>query len=142
MKKTSLILSLIVLLLLTGCTPKINLDITENSQAIVSRNDNTYYNPKDVEDTYCFVEINGEKYLPFGTQDGRLTGDIIGECIAYEKDDRSERYYEVIGHKEFVAAYYISGVMEQWEFFRSEKTLGKEIETPDFIYDFGYDIWK
>lgn len=142
MKKTVLILTLITLLLFTGCAPKINLDITENSQAIFSRNDNTYYNPKDVEDTYCFVEINGKKYIPFGTQSGKITGEMVGECIAYEDSDSNSRYYEVIGNDNFIAAYYVGGVMEQIDFWRAADTIGTDIEIPSFIEELGYDIWK
>lgn len=142
MKKITCVILVFSLFLMCGCSKRIDYDIKDSSVKITGRNNNTYLNPDNKEDGYCFVEINGVKYLPFGTQDKTITGDIVGDCIAYEDEDENCRYYEVIGHEEFIASFYTAGIMEQWEFFRSEKTIGEEVEIPSFIYDLGYDIWK
>lgn len=141
MKKAVTIFIILALLFLTACAKPIDLSIGKNAEEITGRNENTYTGVSE-DDTYCYVVINGEIFLPFGTQDSKITGDIIGECIAYEKGDSNSRYYEVKGHPEFVASFYTSGIMEQWEFFRSEKTLGEDIVIPSFIYDLDYEIWK
>lgn len=140
---TALILAL-SLLSLAGCTKskKLDLEIKESSIAITGRNENTYYSPVNEEDTYCFVEISDRIYVPFGTQNRTITGEMVGECIAYEQGDSNSRYYEVIGNDDFIANYYVAGIMEQVSFWRAADTIGKSIEIPSFIEDLGYDIWK
>jgi hypothetical protein len=32
--------------------------------------------------------------------------------------------------------------MEQFDFWRSVDTIGKEIDVPDFIANLGYEIWN
>lgn len=133
---------LLCCVLLSGCGNPICWDITEKSIQIGDSNRNEYINPNNKEDGYCYVEINGVMYLPYGVQAGTITGDMIGECIAYEEDDDNQRYYEVIGTEDFIADYYVNGEMEQINFMRKADTMGKEIEIPSFIDSLDYEIWK
>lgn len=141
-KRISVLILALALLFLSGCAKKLDLEIKDSSVEINGRNNNTYYNPQNEDDTYCFVEINSRIYVPFGTQNGKITGDMVGECIAYEDGDSNVRYYEVIGNDDFIANYYVAGIMEQVSFWRAADTIGKSIEIPSFIEDLGYDIWK
>lgn len=142
MNKELIVCLLTICTLLSGCGKQINWDITDESIEIVDSNKNDYVNPNNKEDGYCFVEINGIIYLPYGVQNKTITGDMIGECIAYEEDDENERYYEVIGTDKFIASYYVNGEMEQVCFLRREDTIGYDIDIPNFIGDLGYEIWK
>lgn len=141
-KRISVLILALALLFLSGCAKKLDLEIKDSSVEITGRNNNTYYSPLSEEDTYCFVEINSKIYIPFGTQSGKITGEMVGECIAYEDSDSNSRYYEVIGNDNFIAAYYVGGVMEQIDFWRAADTIGTDIEIPSFIEELGYDIWK
>lgn len=142
MNKKLIACLLIICTLLSGCGKQINWDITDESIEIGDSNKNDYVNPNNKEDGYCYVQINGIIYLPYGVQNMTITGDMIGECIAYEEDDENERYYEVIGTDKFIASYYVNGEMEQVCFLRREDTIGHDIDIPNFIDDLGYEIWK
>ena len=142
MKKTIIRCILSGCILLCGCGSNVNWDITDNAIEIEDTNLNEYVNPNDKEDTYIYVEINGAMYLPYGVQGEQITSDMIGECIAYEEDDDNQRYYKVNGSDDFIADYYVGGEMVQVNFMRKADTIGKDIETPNFIDDLGYDIWK
>lgn len=142
MRNRQIVCLLIICTLLGGCGKQINWDITDESMKIGNSNENEYVNPDNKEDGYCYVEINGIIYLPYGVQNKTITGDMIGECIAYEEDDENQRYYNVIGTDNFIAEYYVNGEMEQVSFLRRMDTIGKDIDIPGFIDDLGYEIWK
>jgi hypothetical protein len=125
-----------------GCENSVNLDIPEDAVAISDRNENTHVNPNDREDSYSSVEIDGVVYIPYGTQGKTITNKEVGACIAYSEADPNDRFYEVNGNQDFVASYYVGGVMEQFDFWRSVDTIGQEIDIPDFIDDLGYEIWN
>jgi hypothetical protein len=141
--KNTLICGVIgVCVFLGGCGNSINYDISDDAIAISDTNENTYVNPNDSENTYSYVEIDGVKYLPYGTQGKTVTNKEIGSCIAYNEADSNERFYEVIGNNDFIASYYVEGEMEQFGFWRSADTIGKEIDVPDFIDNLDYEIWN
>jgi hypothetical protein len=131
-----------VCLLLSGCGNAVNIDIPDTAIALSDQNENTYINPNDSEDSYRSVEINGVIYIPYGTQGKSMTNKEIGACIAYSESDSRERFYAVNGNTDFIANYYVDSEMQQFDFWRSVDTLGKEREVPDFIEDLGYEIWK
>jgi hypothetical protein len=131
-----------VCVLFGGCGNSVNLDIPEDAIAIADRNENTYVNPDDREDTYSYVEIDGVMYIPYGTQGESITNKEVGSCIAYSETDSNDRFYEVNGNRDFIASYYVDGKMEQFDFWRSADTLGEEVDVPDFIDSLGYEIWN
>jgi hypothetical protein len=128
--------------ILGGCGNSVNYDIPDDAVAITDINENTYSNPNDSEDTYGCVEIDGVTYVIFGTQGTTITDQEIGSCIAYSKTDSNERFYEVKGSHDFIASYYVHGVMSQFDFLRSVDTIGVDIDIPDFIDSLGYEIWN
>ena len=65
---------LLCCVLLSGCGNPICWDITEKSIQIGDSNRNEYINLNNKEDGYCYVEINGVMYLPYGVQAGTITG--------------------------------------------------------------------
>lgn len=67
---------------------------------------------------------------------------MIGECIAYDSKDDTDRFYRVVGTEDYIAEYLVGAVMEQFAFLRAQDTMGKYIDTPDFIAPLGYDIWE
>jgi hypothetical protein len=81
-------------------------------------------------------------YIPYGTQGKKITNKEVGSCIAYSETDSNGRFYKVNGNNDFVASYYVDGEMEQFDFWRSADTIGKEIDVPDFIDNLGYEIWN
>jgi hypothetical protein len=131
-----------VCVILGGCGNLVNYDIADDAIAISDRNENTYLNPNDSEDSYSYVEIDGVKYIPYGTQGKTITNKEVGACIAYSETDSNDRFYEVNGNHDFIANYYVNGEMEQFDFWRSVDTIGKEIDVPDFVDDLGYEIWN
>jgi hypothetical protein len=56
-----------VCIIFGGCGNSVNYDIPDDATAISDRNENTYLNPNDSEDSYSYVEINGVTYIPYGT---------------------------------------------------------------------------
>lgn len=138
----SMLFVLFTMLSLAGCSSKINYDITDSSVALNGLKDNIYINPDDSDDTYLYIEIDGVVYVPFGVQNATITGDMIGECIAYDADDSNSRYYKLIDNSDFIASYHVSGVMEQFTFFRRIDSKDKDIDIPDYIYDQEYLIWN
>jgi hypothetical protein len=131
-----------ICVIFSGCGSFVNYDIADDAIAISDGNKNIYVNQNDREDTYCTVEIDGVVYIPYGTQGKTITNKEVGSCIAYDETDSNERYYEVNGNKDFIARYYVVGEMEQFDFWRSADTIGKEIDVPDFIDNLGYEIWN
>ncbi len=131
-----------VCIIFGGCGNSVNYDIPDDATAISDRNENTYLNPNDSEDSYSYVEINGVTYIPYGTQGKTITNKEVGSCIAYSKTDSNERFYEVNGNNDFIASYTVNSEMEQFDFWRSVDTIGKEIDVPDFIDNLGYEIWN
>ena len=144
MKKYTVISILISCILLGGCSAisPINYDITNNSKVITLDDYDIYVNPNDSEDIYEVVTIDNRDYILYGTQGKIITGDMIGECIAYDSRDNAERFYKVVGTNDYIAEYYAAGEMAQFGFLRAKDTMGKDIDTPDFIDDLDYDIWK
>jgi hypothetical protein len=128
--------------ILGGCGNSVNYDIPDDAIAISDENENTYSNPNDSEDTYGYVEIDGVKYILYGTQGKNITSKEVGTCIAYSEADSNDRFYEVIGNDNFIANYYVHGEMEQFNFLRSVDTIGVDIDIPDFIDSLGYEIWN
>jgi hypothetical protein len=131
-----------VCVILGGCGNSINYDIPNDAIAITDTDDNIYSNPNDSKDTYGYVEIDGVKYILYGTQKTTITNKEIGSCIAYNKADSNERFYEVNGSNDFIASYYVNGEMEQFNFWRSVDTIGVNIDIPDFIDSLCYEIWN
>jgi hypothetical protein len=131
-----------VCIILGGCGNSVNYDISEDAIAISDRNENTYVNPNDNDDSYSYVEINGVKYIPYGTQGKKITNEEVGVCIAYNEEDSKDRFYEVNGNNDFIANYYVDSEMEQFDFWRNADTIGEKIDVPDFIDDMGYEIWN
>jgi hypothetical protein len=128
--------------MLSGCMNSVHYDIPSDAIPISCSDEMVYVNPNDSEDTYAYVEINGVRYLPYGTQGKTITSKEVGSCIAYEETDSNDRFYAVKGSDTFIARYYVHGEMEQFGFWRSADTIGQEIDIPDFIIDLGYEIWN
>lgn len=128
--------------LLCACAKPIEYGIMNDSIALSPERFGTYVNQNDPEDTYRSVTIKDRVYLPFGVQGKTLSGEMIGECIAFDRSDNNIRYYRVIGSDDFIAEYLVNSVMEPFYILRAEDTIGKSIEIPDFISSQDYDIWK
>ncbi len=127
----------------SGFPTKINYDITEHSQAITIPEDAVFVNPDDKEDTYQIVTVNNRDYILFGTQSRTITGKMIGDCIAYNAEDNNQRYYSLVyGNDDYIAEYYVNGMMEQFNFLRAVDTVGQDIACPDFVDPLDYGVWK
>jgi ABC-type oligopeptide transport system substrate-binding subunit len=140
LKGTLLCMTIGVCVVLSGCGNSVNYDLTKDSIAV--SDEDVYTNPDNSEDTYACVEINGVTYIPYGTQGKKITNKEVGDCIAYSSTDSDERFYEVIGTDNYIAFYSNDGVMEQFDFWRNIDTIGKEIDSFDFIASLGYEIWE
>lgn len=137
-----LLLSAALLCALCACGKPLHYAITEDSVALAPDRFTTYTNPADSGDAYQMVELDGKEYLPYGTQKGSINGDMVGECLAYQRKDDNIRYYEVIGSDDFIAEYMVNGVMEQFYFLRDANTIGEQIDVPNFIQSQDYPIWE
>lgn len=136
---------LIIVFALTGCGNKIDYSLPDNP--ILFEN-GTVINPNDSDDTYLSIKYEGRTYIPYGTLSGTVTGKDIGECLGFIVQDGLQmedvRIFLLAEDPEanYLARFETEGVMSQPEFFRAIDTIGKEVNTPDFITDLGYDIWQ
>ena len=102
----------------------------------------TYINPDDKEDSYLTIIYNGREYAAYGVQGKTIKDSMIDKCIGYIDGDTNSRVYSLVDTKDYIADYYVNGVMEQVGFLRAIDTIGKSVDTPDYIDDLEYDIWK
>ncbi len=138
MKKTYCIPALCCLLL-TGCGSSKLYDKPEDFPELQT---GTYVNPNDPEDTYKTVLYGDREYVFYGTQGKTVRDSMIAACAGYLGGDTDDRVYTLTDTEDYIAEYYVSGIMEQVGFFRASDTIGQNIDTPDYIDSFDYDIWK
>lgn len=139
MKRLFAVLLLICVLMLGGCGKSVIYDMPDGVQEIETCD---YKNPDDPEDGYCAIEYNGRIYAPYGTQGKTIKDSMIEKCIGYTDGDTNCRVYTLSGTDDYIADYYVNGEMEQFHFSRAVDTVGKEIETPDYIISLDYELWK
>ena len=58
---------------LSGCGKKIDYDLPSDPVAF---NMSQFVNPADKEDTYLSIELNGRTYVPYGTVEKSINGEI------------------------------------------------------------------
>ena len=109
----------------------------------------TFVNPSDPEDTYLSIDYNGRTYIGYGTLKGTLRKDDVGECLGYvvhqdgvKMEDERICLLQADPDANYLVRLFAGGFMDQPDFFRAVDTAGKEIPTPAFIDDLGYDFWK
>lgn len=110
-------------------------------EIIVSEN-NIFRNPNDIDDTYMKIEINDRIYIPFGTQNKDLSDKEIGRCIAINKNNKHQKYYEVKNSPDLIASFYDIGFVSQIDFYRALDSKNKEIFVPEFIKILDFDYWE
>ena len=102
-----------------------------------------YVNPDDPEDGYAGVIVyNGREYVLYGVQGKTVRLDKLGECIGYCDGDTNARVYSINETSDYLAEFYVNGMMEQVTFLRALDTAGEEIYTPDYIDSLGYELWE
>lgn len=139
MKKITTVLLLVCILLLGGCGKSVIYDLPDGVQEIETCD---YTNPDDPEDGYRAIIYEGRTYVFYGTQGKTIKDSMIEKCIGYTDGDTNSRVYTLVGTDDYIADYYVNGEMEQFHFSRAVDTIGKEIETPDYITGLDYDLWK
>ena len=137
--------STLAIFMLCGCRSGINYELPDKPEKFSTQ---TFVSPTDKEDSYIVIEYNGRKYIPYGTLKDKLKGKDVGECLGYivqdGTEDRNTRIYMLTYNEnnDYLAEINTEGFMEQPLFLRAEDTKGKNIDTPSYIEDLGYDFWR
>ena len=139
MRRTVRVLSLVLCTcLLTGC--------------FVQRQREKYNLPADPvafedRDSDSFdmrvLTVNGRDYLPFGTVKNRMNDSSIKACLGYLNGDQNTRVYtlEEDPDNNYIMIYNNEGIMEQPSYWRAADTMGKNVETPNYIDSLDYEEW-
>lgn len=142
MRKSIVFVSIVfaVFCLFPGCSNSRIPSLPQDAQEIPICD---YTNPENPDDSFAnCVEYGGRLFVLYGTQSKTIDGRIIKECVGYIDNDSDNRIYTLFDTGDYIASYYTSGIMEQFTFLRAVDTRGKDIYTPDYISDLGYDLWK
>ena len=134
-----------IILLLVGCGSRIDYSLPANP---IEFNTGTFINPNNPDDDYISIEYNGRTYIPYGTINGIVPKDEMGDCLGYIVQDGTKmedsRIFLLAGDPDanYLGRFETEGVMNQPDFFRAVDTVGQEITTPKYIDDLDYDFWK
>lgn len=139
MKKLTVVILLLSILVLGGCGKGIIYDTPKDFKQIETCD---YTSPTDPDDGYIAVIYNDRLYVPYGTQGKTIKGKMIKSCVGYTGDDTNARVYTLNDTDDFIAEYYINGEMMQFMFLRAADTLGEDIKVPDYIDSLDCDLWK
>lgn len=143
--KKIIICSLLVLLLLQGCSKSAKYDLPAEPIKFETYD---YFNPQNKDDGYRAFSYNGRVYIPYGTQGKAVRSGDIGQCLGYiiqdGEADTDMRVYTLFEDESenYLMVLQSGGEMAQADFLRAEDTADKEIKTPDYIESLSYDLWK
>lgn len=89
----------------------------------------------DTDSSGIVMEVNGRKYAPFGTLNGKLSNSSLQECLGYVDNDKNDRIYTLCEepYGNYLVTKNINGIMEQPMFWRDRATYGEDIFTPGYI---------
>ena len=151
MRRIFLALTMVVILLFTGCWKQID-DTLPEHPAILTWQEIPGYTDMPVEDmpddslTILGLVYQGRRYITYGQIKWKVDGDDIGPCIGYTDAENSldpdtvapgelDRVYLLKEDPEVNYLYYAtnSGEMDVHEFYRAEDTKGKKIQEYSFI---------
>ena len=138
-------LVLFAIMIFTGCGSRIDYSLPDNP---IEFNTGTFVNPGNPNDTYISIEYNGRTYIPYGTINGIVPKEEMGDCLGYIVQDgtkmEDERIFLMSGDPDanYLGRFETQGVMSQPDFFRAIDTVGQDITTPAYIDDLGYEFWK
>lgn len=140
-KRTAALLG--TMFLLTGCGNGINYDLPDDPVKFETQ---SYVSPKDKDDGYQIIEYSGRRFIPYGTIHRSLKGGDVGDCLGYivqdGVEDKNARIYQLTETDNYLTEIFINGEMQQPIFYRAEDTIGKNIDTPDYILSLDYDLWR
>lgn len=85
--------------------------------------------------------FGGRSYAFFGTQNGRITDKQLERCVGWVGGDTNDRICTLRDSDDFIAEYYVGGMMEQVGSYRALDTAGEDIPVPAYITDLGYALW-
>ena len=134
-----------MILIFSGCGSRIDYSLPTNPIEFKTR---TFTNPNNLDDNYITIEYNGRTYIPYGTINGILPKDEIGDILGYIVQDgikmEDSRVFLLTGDPDanHLGRLETEGVMNQPDFYRAIDTAGQDIPTPKFIDDLGYDFWN
>lgn len=135
----------IVILALSGCGNKVDYSLPDSP---IRFDTGTFVNPYDSDDTYLSIRYNDRTYIGYGTLNGRIKGKDVGDCLGFIVQDgvqmEDARIFLLTADPDenYLVRLETEGIMNQPDFFRAIDTVGQNIDTPDFIEDLGYDVWK
>ena len=136
-------------LLLSGCGKNAasNLDFSmpdSPKEFVVT----TFTDPNDESVNYAALEFDGKTYVKYGTLSGEIDKKDVGSCLGYLVEDGHQiqelRVFDLASDPEqnYLLTMDSQGIMENPSFFRNIETVGEDIETPSFIEDADYALWK
>ena len=86
-------------------------DLPDNAQS---------FKKVDTDSSGIVMEVNGRKYAPFGTLNGKLGNSSLGECLGYVDNDKNDRVYTLCEepYGNYLVTKNVNGIMEQPMFWR------------------------
>lgn len=132
-------------LIFAGCGSRIDYSLPDNP---IEFNTGTFVNPDKPDDEQISIEYNGRTYIVYGTINGIVPKDEMGDCLGYIVQDgvkmETSRIFLLAGDPDanYLGRFETEGVMSQPDFFRAIDTVGKDITTPAYIDDLGYKYWN
>ncbi len=145
LKNKAIALAILLILILAGCGSRIDYSLPADP---IEFNTGTFVNPADPDDDYISIEYNGRTYIPYGTINGIVPKDEMGDCLGYIVQDGTKmedsRIFLLTGDPDanYLGRFETEEIMNQPDFFRAIDTVRQDITTPKYIEDLGYDFWK
>lgn len=101
-------------------------ELPENAQS---------FRKTETDSSGIMIEVNGRKYMPFGTLNGKLSNSSLQDCLGYLDNDKNDRVYTLNDepYGNYLVSKNVSGIMEQPMFWRDFATYGQDIFTPEYI---------
>jgi len=152
MKNVTIVVIMICLAVLSGCTKKTLPNLPSDAVAFEM---GTFIDENHDDASFATIEYGGRIYIPYGTINNKYGHNCIESCVGYiiqdehsssvtglENTDR--RIYTLLGDADhsFLMDFDDSvKLMNQPTFFRAIDTSGQDIERPDYIDPLGYEFW-
>lgn len=145
MKRLVVVMMIGCLAVCCGCGPRSK--STADGTAYVLEE---YENPDNENDVFMSIEYNGREYIPYGTTYESVDDVDTDECIGYvenasDASDTDDKLYTLDDTEDYLMRYYENEEAASDEkpiFYRAVDTKGKEVETPEYIFDMEYEFWK
>ncbi len=144
-----ILLVLMNILLLSGCTNTLGVELPDDPIEFVTYD---FDNPDNPDDEYMAFDYDGRTYILYGTLNGVIHKSALGGCLGYltmdngMEDDKGDLVVTLksVNNYDILMNYYINDGtgMNDPVFFRAIDTQDKDIEIPNYISPSTYEFWE